>query len=71
MGRILSCPCFIMEILGGLKLENLTSPTVVVDILKRHGFEFSKSLGQNFLIDRNILNKIMEGANIDSDDCMY
>ncbi len=68
MGRILSCPCFIMEILGGLKLENLTSPTVVVDILKRHGFEFSKSLGQNFLIDRNILNKIMEGANIDSDD---
>lgn len=49
-------------------MENLTSPKVVMDLLKRYNFKFSKSLGQNFLIDRNILNKILDGANINKDD---
>ena len=34
--------------MGGLKVENLTSPKVVMDILKRHGFEFSKESRPKF-----------------------
>lgn len=49
-------------------MKSLTSPKVVKDILKRHGFEFSKGLGQNFLIDGNILDKIINGADICGDD---
>ncbi|MFN3633119.1 MULTISPECIES: 16S rRNA (adenine(1518)-N(6)/adenine(1519)-N(6))-dimethyltransferase RsmA [Exiguobacterium] len=33
-------------------------------ILERHGFSFKKSLGQNFLIDLNILNKIVDAAEL-------
>ncbi|HHZ03423.1 MAG TPA: 16S rRNA (adenine(1518)-N(6)/adenine(1519)-N(6))-dimethyltransferase RsmA [Tissierellia bacterium] len=43
----------------------LYSPKVMKDILDRYGFKFSKSLGQNFLIDGNIINKITEVANLD------
>lgn len=35
------------------------------DIIRRHGFTFKKSLGQNFLIDGNILDKIIEAAGLD------
>lgn len=34
-------------------------------ILKRHGFTFKKSFGQNFLTDTNILQKIVTTAEID------
>lgn len=43
----------------------LYSPKVMLDILDRYGFKFSKSLGQNFLIDGNIINKIAETADLD------
>jgi 16S rRNA (adenine1518-N6/adenine1519-N6)-dimethyltransferase len=36
-------------------------------ILEKHQFSFKKSLGQNFLIDRNILTKIVDAADLDSD----
>lgn len=49
-------------------MEYLTSPTIVRELMTRYGFRFSKSLGQNFLIDRNILMKVVEGANIQRDD---
>lgn len=45
--------------------KKLYSPKVMKDILKFHGFKFSKSLGQNFLIDGNIINKIVDTAEID------
>lgn len=34
------------------------------ELLEKHGFSFKKSLGQNFLIDRNILEKIVRVANV-------
>ena len=34
------------------------------EMLQKHGFSFKKSLGQNFLVDRNILEKIVATANI-------
>jgi 16S rRNA (adenine1518-N6/adenine1519-N6)-dimethyltransferase len=49
-------------------MSTLTSPKYLKDLLARHGFHFSKSLGQNFLIDENILNKITSGAELSSED---
>jgi 16S rRNA (adenine1518-N6/adenine1519-N6)-dimethyltransferase len=49
-------------------MQSLTSPKVLKELLERHGFRFSKSLGQNFLIDENILHKIIQGAGITEKD---
>ena len=46
---------------------NLTNPTQLKNVLGAYGFSFSKSLGQNFLIDENVLNKIIEGSQINSE----
>ncbi|KJS12179.1 MAG: 16S rRNA methyltransferase [Peptococcaceae bacterium BRH_c8a] len=35
------------------------SPAVVKELISRHGFRIKKSLGQNFLIDGNIIRKIV------------
>lgn len=47
---------------------NLTSPTEIKILLSKHGFRFSKSLGQNFLIDNNTVLKIIEKADIKNTD---
>lgn len=39
---------------------NLTSPKAVVELLKKNEITPNKVLGQNFLIDRNILDSIVE-----------
>ena len=39
--------------------------SVTRTILERHGFTFKKSFGQNFLTDTNILQKIVDTAEID------
>lgn len=46
---------------------NLTNPTQLKNILAAYGFSFSKSLGQNFLIDENVLNKIIDGSGINEE----
>lgn len=46
-------------------MKNLASVSVVKEILAESGFRFSKSLGQNFLIDENVLGKITLGTGID------
>lgn len=38
------------------------------DVLKKHGFMFKKSLGQNFLTDENLLDSIAEAAGIGKSD---
>lgn len=45
--------------------KKLYSPRIVKEVLEKYGFKFSKRLGQNFLIDGNIINKIVEAADID------
>ena len=45
-------------------MNRLTSPTVVQELMARHGASFTKSLGQNFLIDENILQKIVDASAI-------
>lgn len=46
-------------------MRNLASPAVIKSILAEKGFRFSKSLGQNFLIDEGVLDKIVDGSGID------
>lgn len=45
--------------------KDIATPVRTKDILKKYGFSFKKSLGQNFLIDTNILKKIVSFANLD------
>jgi len=49
-------------------MGKLTSPTTIKEIMTRHGFHFSKSLGQNFIIDEHVLERIVEGADIGEND---
>ena len=48
--------------------KRLYSPSQIKETLDKYGFKFSKSLGQNFLIDGNIVRKIVREANITKDD---
>ncbi|WP_020620817.1 16S rRNA (adenine(1518)-N(6)/adenine(1519)-N(6))-dimethyltransferase RsmA [Paenibacillus daejeonensis] len=41
------------------------TPRRTQEIIKRYGFSFKKSLGQNFLIDPNILRNIVDSAGLD------
>ncbi len=41
-------------------MENLTDMGVIKDLFSRHGFSFSKTLGQNFLINPSVCPKIAE-----------
>ncbi|MDD3169944.1 MAG: 16S rRNA (adenine(1518)-N(6)/adenine(1519)-N(6))-dimethyltransferase RsmA [Eubacteriales bacterium] len=46
----------------------LYSPSTINELKKRHGFRLSKSLGQNFLTDKNIIDTIIEKSNIGEKD---
>jgi len=45
-------------------MENLTTK----EIVKKYGFKFSKSLGQNFLVDDSVLTDIVYGAEVCEED---
>lgn len=47
---------------------DLSSPGTVKSIREKYGLQLSKSLGQNFITDRNILEKIIEGACVEPGD---
>jgi len=42
--------------------KDIATPVRTKEILKKYGFSFKKSLGQNFLIDTNILRNIVDHA---------
>lgn len=46
----------------------LTSPTIIKQLLSKYETRPSKGLGQNFLIDKNVLEKIIDAADIKSTD---
>lgn len=48
--------------------KKLSSHSATMEIVKKHGFRFSKSLGQNFLINDNIIEDIVDGANAGPND---
>ncbi len=43
---------------------NLTSPTIIKKLLSKYDTKPSKGLGQNFLIDKKVLQKIIEAGDI-------
>lgn len=47
---------------------NLFSPKAVTDLLRRHEVRTNKSLGQNFLLDKNTLERIVAAARLDGDE---
>ena len=49
-------------------MPTLGNPAGTLEILKKYNFNFQKRFGQNFLIDGNILNKIISSAGITRDD---
>ena len=51
-------------------MATLGNPTNTIAVLQRYNFNFQKKYGQNFLIDANILEKIIAAAGIDRDDCV-
>lgn len=51
-----------------MKRDRLYSPRVIKNILVKFGFNFSKGLGQNFLIDGNVVRSIRESAQIGPED---
>ena len=48
----------------------LATPTATAEIIQKYHFVFQKKYGQNFLVDANIVNKIIELSQITRDDCV-
>lgn len=48
----------------------LGNPKNTIAVLQKYGFHFQKKYGQNFLIDSNILDKIIRAADVNQDDCV-
>ncbi|MDR2354736.1 MAG: 16S rRNA (adenine(1518)-N(6)/adenine(1519)-N(6))-dimethyltransferase RsmA [Clostridiales Family XIII bacterium] len=48
----------------------LYTPSAVRELCRRYGIRPAKGLGQNFLADKNIVDRIIEGAGIERDDCV-
>ena len=46
-------------------MQNLSDVSVIKDILSRHGFTFSKALGQNFLINPSVCPRMAEACGAD------
>ncbi len=46
----------------------LYAPSTIKKIKEKYGFRLTKSLGQNFLTDKNIIDKIIGGSEITGDD---
>jgi len=40
----------------------------MIELRERYGFKFTKSLGQNFLKDKNVIDKIVEATDITDQD---
>ena len=47
---------------------DLTSPAQLMELFRRYNFRPKKRFGQNFLVDRNVLNKILAAAEIHEGD---
>lgn len=49
-------------------MDRLSSHRKTKEVVDKHGFKFSKSLGQNFLIDDNVIDRILDGARLSKGD---
>lgn len=51
-------------------METLGSAKNTIEVLQKHQISLQKKFGQNFLVDRNILEKIVDAAQITDEDCI-
>lgn len=51
-------------------MATLGIPTNTISILQKYNFKLQKKYGQNFLIDRHVLEKIVEAAAVTKEDCV-
>lgn len=51
-----------------MKTPTLGNPQNTIEVLQKYNFNFQKKLGQNFLIDEHVLDKIIRAAEITKDD---
>ena len=51
-----------------MKTPTLGNPQNTIEILQKYNFNFQKKVGQNFLIDEHVLDKIIRAAEITKDD---
>lgn len=49
-------------------MEHLGNPTNTLEVIKKYDFAFQKKFGQNFLIDGNVVEKIVRQAGVTRDD---
>lgn len=48
-------------------MKDIATASRTKEILQKYGFTFKKSLGQNFLIDANVIHKVLDRADINED----
>ena len=53
-----------------MKQPTLGNPQNTIAVLQKYNFVFQKKFGQNFLIDTHVLDKIIQAAQINEDDCV-
>ena len=51
-------------------MKKLYSPKTIKIIQDLYGFKFSKSLGQNFLVDKNFVDKIIDLSEVDGENIL-
>jgi len=49
-------------------MGELARPSVVAEILERHGLRLTRALGQHFLVDGNVLGRLVEAADLTPED---
>lgn len=54
----------------GRSMAYLGTPSATAEIIKQHQFVFQKKYGQNFLVDANILEKIIRLSEVTKEDCV-
>lgn len=59
-----------MRHMGEIPMASLGIPRNTIEILQKYNFNFKKSLGQNFLIDTSVLDRIIAAAQITKEDCV-
>ena len=51
--------------------ERISTPKRTKEIIEKYGFYFKKNFGQNFLIDSNVLDNIVESAGVTEEDFVF
>ena len=51
-------------------MKKLYSPKTIKTIQELYGFKFSKSLGQNFLVDKNFVDKIIDLSEVEGENIL-